>query len=95
MVEKNGKLYLRNIPNAPEDNRPLSERSDREYGKLTSNDYLYVSKHPLGEPLPTPIDDEPPYIILIATYINYLILIIIGHTRDFSVRFLNLKNTNI
>ena len=83
MVEKNGKLYLRNIPNAPEDNRPLSERSDREYGKLTSNDYLYVSKHPLGEPLPTPIDDEPPYIILIATYINYLILIIIGHTRDF------------
>ena len=53
MVEKNGKLYLRNIPNAPEDNRPLSERSDREYGKLTSNDYLYVSKHPLGEPLPT------------------------------------------
>ena len=66
-----------------------------EYGKLTSNDYLYVSKHPLGEPLLTPIDDEPPYIILIATYINYLILIIIGHTRDFSVKFLNLKNTNI
>lgn len=72
-----------NIPNAPEDDRPSDVLADLEYGKLTSKDYLYVSKHPAGQPLPTPIDDEPPYIIYIATYISYLILIIIGHVRDF------------
>ncbi|RCK63220.1 Serine palmitoyltransferase 2 [Candida viswanathii] len=77
------KHYTKSIPNAPEDNRPLEVRSNLEYGKLTSKKHLYVSKHPVGEPLPTPIDDEPPYAILIATYICFLILIIIGHIRDF------------
>ncbi|RLV84997.1 Serine palmitoyltransferase 2 [Meyerozyma sp. JA9] len=71
------------IPNAPPDERSDDELADMEFGKLTSKEYLYVSKHPVGEPLPTPIDDEPPYVIYIATYISYLILIIIGHVRDF------------
>lgn len=71
------------IPNAPIDDRPAAVKADLEYGKLTSDEYLYVSKHPVGEPLPTPIDDEPPYIIYLATLISYLILIIIGHIRDF------------
>lgn len=71
------------IPNAPIDDRPESVKADHEYGKLTLKDYLYTSKHPVGEPLPTPIDDEPPMSIYIATYISYLILIIIGNIRDF------------
>ncbi|RLV94815.1 Serine palmitoyltransferase 2 [Spathaspora sp. JA1] len=75
--------YTKDLPNAPPDTRPIEVLSELEYGKLTSKDYLYVSKHPVGEPLPMPIDDEPPYIIYIATYISYLILIIIGHIRDF------------
>ncbi|CAK7895294.1 serine palmitoyltransferase 2 [[Candida] anglica] len=70
------------IPNAPHDTRSHEVLAELEYGKLTSNDYLYVSKHPVGEALPEPIDDEPQYIIYIATYVNYLILIIIGHIRD-------------
>ena len=77
------KHYTKTIPNAPEDDRPLEVRSNLEYGKSTSKEHLYVSKHPVGEPLPTPIDDEPPYAILIFTYICFLILIIIGHIRDF------------
>lgn len=75
--------YTKYIPNAPEDNRSLEIKRNLEYGQLTSKEHLYVSQHPVGEPLPMPIDDEPPYIIYIATYINYLILIIIGHIRDF------------
>lgn len=71
------------IPNAPMDTRPDDVKARLEYGRLTSNEYLYVSKHPVGEPLPTPIDDEPPYVIHIATLLSYLILIIIGHVRDF------------
>lgn len=71
------------IPNAPADDRPEDVKADLEYGRLTSEDYLYVSKHPVGEPLPTSIDDEPPYLIHLATLLSYLILIIIGHIRDF------------
>lgn len=71
------------IPNAPADQGSVAELAEKEYGRLTSQEYLHVSKHPVGEPLPTPIDDEPPYIIYLATYISYLILIIIGHIRDF------------
>lgn len=71
------------IPNAPADDRADDVKADLEYGRLTSKEYLYVSKHPVGEPLPIPIDDEPPYVIHIATLLSYLILIIIGHIRDF------------
>ncbi|CAN3361164.1 serine palmitoyltransferase 2 [Diutina catenulata] len=71
------------IPHAPVDTRPESVQADHEYGKLTSKEYLYESKHPVGEPLPTPIEDEPPIIVYILTYISYLILILIGHIRDF------------
>lgn len=71
------------IPTAPEDRRSDEEQAEMEYGKLTSKEYLYVSKHPVGEELPTLVDDEPPYTVHIATYIGYLILIIIGHIRDF------------
>ncbi|KAI5954276.1 LCB2 [Candida jiufengensis] len=75
--------YSKYIPNAPEDNRSIEVRSNLEYGKLTSKKYLHISKHPIGEPLPIPIDDDPPYAILLSTYLNFLILIIIGHIRDF------------
>ena len=61
------KTYSKSIPNAPEDNRPIEVRSNLEYGKQLSNEYLYVSKHPVGEPLPTPIDDDPPYPIYLLT----------------------------
>ena len=33
--------------------------------------------------MPEPVMDEPPYYILLTTYISYLILIIFGHVRDF------------
>lgn len=71
------------IPNAPPDDRSDEVKAEMEFGKLTSKDYLYTSKHPVGEPLPTPIDDEPPLVIHLATFLSYLILIIIGHVRDF------------
>lgn len=71
------------IPDAPQDNRPNELLAELEYGKTTSKHHLYVSRHPEGEPFPTPIDDDPPYFIYIATYLSYLILIIIGHIRDF------------
>ncbi len=56
---------------------------EEEFGTLTSKEYLYVSEHPRGKPVEDPIIDEPPYFYLLATYFNYLLLIILGHLRDF------------
>lgn len=71
------------IPNAPPDNRPEDVKKDLEYGVQTNPEYLYVSKHPVGQPLPQPIDDEPPYYVHVSTLLSFLFLIIIGHIRDF------------
>lgn len=75
--------YIDRLPDAPIDDRPSEVIAELEFGKLTSKEYLYTAYHPKGEPFPKSIDDEPPLFIYLATYLSYLILIIIGHTRDF------------
>ena len=57
-------------------------RVDAQFGPLGAQSHRYVSKH-MGEELPEPVIDEPPYYYLLTTYISYLILIIFGHVRDF------------
>lgn len=56
--------------------------ADSQFGPLSSQSHLYTSKSH-GEPLEAPIEDEPPYYYLLTTYISYLILILLGHIRDF------------
>ncbi|KAL8417752.1 hypothetical protein RB594_001408 [Gaeumannomyces avenae] len=58
------------------------QRADAEFGPLVSPTHRYVSKHQ-GEPLEPPVLDEPPYYFVLTTYISYLILILVGHIRDF------------
>ncbi|OAA55557.1 serine palmitoyltransferase [Niveomyces insectorum RCEF 264] len=60
----------------------LERRREAQFGTLLSRNHLYVSQHP-GGPLDPPVIDEPPYYYFLATYISYLLLIAIGHTRDF------------
>lgn len=59
-----------------------TRRRHAQFAPLSGPDHLYVSMHH-GEPLEAPILDEPPYFILISTYLSYLMLILIGHIRDF------------
>ncbi len=60
----------------------LQRRKDAQFGPLLNRNHLYVSQHP-GGPLDPPVVDEPPYYYFLATYISYLLLIGLGHTRDF------------
>jgi serine palmitoyltransferase len=69
--------------------QPLSDieaekqrRFDEQFGPLNHPSHRYVSKSH-GEPLEAPIEDEPAYYYLLATYISYLLLIAFGHVRDF------------
>ncbi|KND90866.1 Serine palmitoyltransferase 2 [Tolypocladium ophioglossoides CBS 100239] len=67
-------------------------RADAQFGPLVHPSHLYVSKSH-GEPLEAPIEDEPPYYFLLTTYVSYLLLILLGHIRDFfGKRFGNKKH---
>jgi len=55
---------------------------DSQFGPIGSQTHRYVSKHK-GGPLPQLVIDEPAYFYLLTTYLSYMILIAIGHTRDF------------
>jgi serine palmitoyltransferase len=68
------------------------ELFDSQFGPLLDKSHLYVSAHQ-GKPLEIPIEDEPPYYFVLTTYLSYLILIFLGHTRDFfGKRFGNKKH---
>lgn len=54
-----------------------------EYGYCSNQSYRHTSQHPPGAPLPSPEEEEPSYWVVLTTYISYLILIVIGHMRDF------------
>ncbi|RYP72420.1 hypothetical protein DL771_004215 [Monosporascus sp. 5C6A] len=58
------------------------KRADAQFGPLNHPNHRYVSKHH-GESLKAPIIDEPPYYYVLTTYISYLLLIALGHIRDF------------
>ncbi|KAI1326008.1 PLP-dependent transferase [Xylariaceae sp. FL0255] len=60
----------------------LQKRRDAQFGPLTHPDHRYVSMHH-GEPLAAPVIDEPPYYYVLTTYISYLLLLALGHIRDF------------
>lgn len=54
-----------------------------EFGFCVNQSYRHTSQHPPGAPLPSPDEEEPSYWVVLTTYISYLILIVIGHMRDF------------
>lgn len=54
-----------------------------EYGYCANQEFRHVSEHRKGSSLPSPIEEEPSYFIVLTTYFSYLILIVFGHMRDF------------
>ncbi|KAJ7087318.1 pyridoxal phosphate-dependent transferase [Mycena belliarum] len=54
-----------------------------EFGHCSNNDFRSISRHIPGTSVPAHVDQDPPYYILFSTYISYLILICLGHVRDF------------
>ncbi|KZP24590.1 PLP-dependent transferase [Athelia psychrophila] len=53
-----------------------------EFGHCANQDYRYTSEHGPDDDL-SHVDVEPPYYILLSTYASYLLLIVMGHLRDF------------
>lgn len=66
------------------------ELNENEFGKLTSDKYKYRQWVEPGKAIPTPVEDLPAQYTFITTYLNYLVLIIIGHIRDFFAKKLDI-----
>lgn len=68
-------------PPTPAEARRIAKQH-AAFGPIGSQEHRYSSRF-VGDELPVPIEDSPPYYFLLTTYISYLILIIFGHVRDF------------
>ncbi|CCH58660.1 hypothetical protein TBLA_0A08710 [Henningerozyma blattae CBS 6284] len=75
---------------------PVLVQKENEYGSLTSKEFLLETKRLKSKSLGPPIMDTPPYYIVLITYLNYLILIILGHIHDFlGLKFQKEKHTDV
>ena len=68
-------------PPSPADARRRA-KEHAQFGPLGHPTHRYTSRH-YGKDFPAPVMDEPPYYYLLTTYISYLILIVLGHVRDY------------
>ncbi|KAG9118585.1 serine palmitoyltransferase component [Ceratobasidium sp. 392] len=53
-----------------------------EFGHCADERYRHTSAHPSGEPFKHTEEQDPPYYVLLSTYVSYVVLIVIGHMRD-------------
>ncbi|KAK7049814.1 serine palmitoyltransferase component [Paramarasmius palmivorus] len=79
------------IPARPPTSEQVFTTVHTEFGHCASEEYRHTSMHPPGAPISAHIEKDPPYYILLSTYISYLILICLGHVRDFLGKKLNPK----
>ncbi|KAF8839284.1 PLP-dependent transferase [Paxillus ammoniavirescens] len=75
----NGLTY----PLTPPTSEQVFNTVHTEFGHCANENYRCISQHNPETPVTEHEIEEPPYYILITTYISYLILIVFGHIRDF------------
>lgn len=77
------------VPDPPKIDISIEEKAEMEFGTLTSRKWLSTATHNPDEKIVPEILDEPPYYIVITTYLSYLLMIIAGHIKDFfGMRFM-------
>ena len=70
-------------PRVPPTSEQVFDTVHSEFGHCANEEYRFTSQHPTGKPVPHHEEQDPPYYILLSTYISYMILICLGHLRDF------------
>lgn len=71
------------LPVRPPTSEQVFSTVHTEFGHCANDEYRFMSQHTPGDPVPAHVEQDPPYYILLSTYISYLILICLGHVRDF------------
>ncbi|KAG7095718.1 hypothetical protein E1B28_006431 [Marasmius oreades] len=71
------------VPFRPPTSEQVFNTVHTEFGHCASEEFRLTSAHKPGAPIHGHVDKDPPYYILLSTYISYLVLICLGHMRDF------------
>jgi len=71
------------VPAVPPNSTQVFSTHHLEFGHCADERYRLTSQHTPGTPLDSHFDEDPPYYVLLSTYLSYVIMIIIGHVRDF------------
>jgi serine palmitoyltransferase len=69
-------------PKFPPTSEQVFNTSHSEFGHCANEQYRHLSKYRPGSSF-TLEEHDPPYYVLIMTYLSYIVLIVIGHIRDF------------
>ena len=70
------------LPATPPTSETVYTTIHAEFGHCSNQDYRYDSHARPGDSHVV-VEQDPPYYILITTYISYILLIALGHLRDF------------
>jgi serine palmitoyltransferase len=70
-------------PRTPPTSEQVFNTVHTEFGHCANEAYRCASKHDYTKPVQDHAMEEPPYYILLTTYISFLILLCFGHMRDF------------
>ena len=71
------------LPPVPPTSEQVFTTVHSEFGHCANESFRYTSAHPAGVTIGLPEEQEPPYYVLLSTYLSYIILICLGHLRDF------------
>ncbi|OCH87163.1 serine palmitoyltransferase 2 [Obba rivulosa] len=70
-------------PRLPPTSEQVFTTVHTEFGHCANEDYRYTSQHRAGTSYKSNAEQDPPYYILLTTYLSYLMVICLGHLRDF------------
>ncbi len=70
-------------PMTPPTSEQFAAANHLQFGFCANENYRYRSAHKPGTKLKEIHEQDPPYYIVITTYMSYIFLICIGHIRDF------------
>ncbi len=70
-------------PTVPPTSDQLVSADHLQFGFCHNENYRYRSAHKPGTKVKEVQEQDPPYYILLTTYLSYLFLICMGHIRDF------------
>ncbi|KAI0654127.1 serine palmitoyltransferase 2 [Cubamyces menziesii] len=71
------------FPRVPPTSSQVFTTVHAEFGHCANEEYRYTSQHRAGVPYKSIPEQDPPYYILLTTYISYILVICLGHLRDF------------
>ncbi|CCM05394.1 uncharacterized protein FIBRA_07610 [Fibroporia radiculosa] len=79
-------------PSTPPTSEQVFTTIHSEFGHCANESYRYTSQHRAGTPYKSYPEQDPPYYILLTTYLSYLMVICLGHIRDFFGRRFRAQN---